>query len=89
MDQEIVVVANTDAVNPSTVSVIVDDTLNAPGAQLRILYSNKAQPQAPAAVQQLAAGAVVVQETDGTTTTGPLNCVRVTLQPLEVQILGK
>jgi len=89
MDQEIVVVANTDAVNPSTVSVIVDDTLNAPGTQLRILYSNKAQPQAPAAVQQLAAGAVVVQETDGTTTTGPLNCVRVTLQPLEVQILGK
>jgi hypothetical protein len=89
MDQEIVVVANTDAVNPSTVSVIVDDTLNAPGTQLRILYSNKAQPQAPAAVQQLAADAVVVQETDGTTTTGPLNCVRVTLQPLEVQILGK
>ena len=89
MDQEIVVVANTDTVNPSTVSVIVDDTLNTPGTQLRILYSNKAQPQAPGAVQQLAAGAVVVQETDGTTSTGPLNCVLVTLEPLEVQILGK
>ncbi len=30
-----------------------------------------------------------VQETDRTIGTGPLNCVRVTLLPLEVQILGK
>jgi glycosidase len=89
MDQEIVVVANTDAVNPCAVSVIVDSTLNNPGDQLRILYSNKQQPQAPGAVVQLAAGAVQVQETDGTTGTGPVNCVHVTLAPLEVQILGR
>jgi glycosidase len=89
MDQEIVVVANTDAVNACAVSVIVDSTLNQPGNQLRILYSNKQQPQAPGAVAQLAAGAVQVQETDGSTGTGPLNCVRVTLAPLEVQILGR
>ncbi len=89
MDQEIVVVANTDAVNASTVSVIVDDTLNTPGTQFRLIYSNKTQPQVPGAVQQLAEGTVVVQETDGTTGSGPLNCVRVTLQPLEVQIMGQ
>ena len=89
MDQEIVTVANTDPVNPCTVYVIVDNTLNNPGDQLRILYSTQRQPQAPSVVKQFAAGAVNVQETDGTTGTGPLNCAQVTLAPLEVQILGR
>jgi glycosidase len=89
MDQEIVIVANTDSVNPCTVDVIVDSTLNNPGDQFRILYSNQQQPQAPSAVKQLAEGAVSVQETDGTTSTGPLNCMLVTIAPLEVQILGR
>ena len=89
MDQEIVIVANTDTVNPCTVYMIVDITLNNPGDQLRILYSNKQQPQAPSAVEQFAAGTVWVQETDGTTGTAPLNCIHVTLAPLEVQILGR
>jgi glycosidase len=89
MDQEIVIVANTDPVNPCVVYAIVDITLNNPGDQFRILYSNQPQTQAPTAVQQLAAGAVMVQETDGTTGRGPLNCTQVTLAPLEVQILGR
>lgn len=89
MDQEIVVVANTDTANPCAVYVIVDDTLSNPGDQLRVLYSNRQSPQSPGTVQQLAAGSVVVQETSGTTGTGPLNCIRVTLAPLEVQILGR
>ncbi len=89
MDQEIVIAANTDPNNASAVSVIVDNTLNGAGEQFRVLYSNKAQPTGPTAVTQLAAGSVAVQETDGSQGTGPLNCVRVTLAPLEVQILGK
>ncbi|HMD98403.1 MAG TPA: alpha-amylase family glycosyl hydrolase [Terriglobia bacterium] len=89
MDQEIVIVANTDTVNSVALYVIVDITLNNPGDQFRILYSNKAAPQPPTAVLQLAAGAVQVQETDGSTGTGPLNCMLVTLAPLEVQILGR
>ena len=89
MDQEIIIAANTDTANPSSVYVIVDMTLNNPGNQMRILYSNQQAPQAPSAVQQLVAGSVVVQEADGTTGTGPLNCVRVTLAPLEVQILSR
>ena len=89
MDQEIVVVANTDTTNPCTVSVIVDSTLNSVGATFNILYSNKPAPQPPTSLQQLAAGTVSVQETDGTTGTGPLNCIRVELAPLEVQILGR
>jgi glycosidase len=88
MDQEIVIVANTDSVNPCAVDVIVDNTLNNPGDQFRIFYSNQQHPQAPSAVKQLAEGAVAVQETDGTTSTGPLNCMYVTLAPLEVQVLG-
>jgi len=89
MDQEIVVVANTDSVNPSTVFVIVDNTLHQPGDSFHVLYSNQQQPTAPGAVVQKAAGAVNVQETDGSTGTGPLNCVQVTLASLEVQILGR
>jgi glycosidase len=89
MDQEIVIVANTDTVNASKVFVIVDITLNQPGESFRVLYSNKQQPVAPSLVLQKAAGAVVVQETDGSTGTGPLNCTQVTLGPLEVQILGR
>jgi len=89
MDQEVVVAANTDTTNSCAVDVIVDLTLNNPGDQLRILYSNKAERQAPGPVRQFAAGAVHVQETDGSIGTGPLNCLRVTLAPLEVQILGR
>jgi glycosidase len=89
MDQEILIVANTDSVNTCAVDVIVDSTLNNPGDQFRILYSNKQQPQAPGAIKQLAEGSVAVQETDGTTSMGPLNCIGVTLAPLEVQILGR
>jgi len=88
MDKEVVIVANTDISDTHTVYVIVDITLNNPGDQFQILYGNKQAAQTPGAVQQLAAGAVVVQETDGSTGTGPLNCMRVTLAPLEVQILG-
>jgi glycosidase len=89
MDQEILVVANTDTANPITVNVIVDLTLHVAGDALRVLYSNKANPAAVGNVVQLASGSVVVAETDGSTGIGPLNCVQVTLQPMEVQIIGK
>jgi glycosidase len=89
MDQEILVVANTDTANPITLKVIVDLTLHLAGDALRVLYSNKANPTAPGNVVQLAAGSVVVAETDGSTGIGPLNTIQVTLQPMEVQIIGK
>lgn len=89
MDQEIVTVANTDPVNPCSVYVIVDNTLNKLGDQFRILYSNQQQPQPPSLIQQFAAGSVKIQEADGSLGAGPLNCTHVTLNPLEVQILGR
>jgi hypothetical protein len=89
MDQEILVVANTDTVNSITVTVIVDLTLFVAGDPMRVLYSNATAPVGPSVVRQLAGGSVVVAETDGSTGTGPVNCVTVTLGPMEVQILGK
>jgi glycosidase len=89
MDEEVLVVANTDTNSACTVYVIVDITLNGVGTQLQISYTNKQQPQPPSAVQQLGAGTVSVRETDGTTGAGPVNCVQVKLAPLEVQILTR
>jgi len=44
---------------------------------------------APSAVISHAAGTVQVQEVYGSTGTGPLNTIRVTLGPMEVQILAQ
>jgi hypothetical protein len=89
MDQEVLVVANTNLDSPSTVYVIVDITLNSPGTQFKIFYSNKPNPQGPSAVRQLGTQTVSVLDVDGSTSTGPINCVQVTLAPLEAQILGR
>jgi glycosidase len=88
MDEEVVVVANTSTTDSRTFDVIVDNTLNQPGDQLTVQYSNKPAFQAPDPVQNKPAGTVSVQEPDGSTGTGPLNSIRVTLAPLEVQILS-
>jgi glycosidase len=87
-DQEVVVVANTDTASAHGVFVIVDQSLNPVGTQLRILYSTNSTPQAPGAVEQRAQGTVTVAEVEGSTTNGPLSVVSVTLQPMEAQILG-
>ena len=89
MDQEVVVVANCSASETRSFDVIVDSTLNKPADQYRVRYSNKSAPQGPAPVQQRAAGSVSVQEADSSTGVGPLLSVRVTLAPLEVQILSR
>jgi hypothetical protein len=72
------------------VLVIVDGALNHPGDALDMLYSNKSAPSPPGLVTLLGAGGTLsVQEVDGSTSRGPLLAVRVTLQPMEVQILGR
>jgi glycosidase len=84
-DQEVLIVANTNSTQNQSVDVILDMTLSAPGDHLRVLYSNKTAAIAPAPVRTLSQ--VTVAEVDGSTGAGPLNTVRVTLQPLEAQIL--
>lgn len=84
-DQEVLIVANTNTVQSQSVDVILEINLSQPGDNVRVLYSNKSAPTVPAPVQIL--NNVSVAEVDGTTGTGPLHTVRVTLQPMEAQIL--
>lgn len=88
-DREIVVVANADTSHAASVSVIVDGILNPPPTTFRILYTNQAGATPPAPVHALSGGDLVVFEVDGTVNRGgPLTAMRVTLQPMEIQILG-
>ena len=88
-DDEVVVAANTntDKDQGQSVDVIVDAVLNEAGARYEVLYSNKAVSAAPGPVRLT--GPVTVHEVDGSTGQGPLHVLRVTLQPMEVQILGR
>ena len=85
-DEEVAVVANTSG-QTQTLAVIVDETLSAPGDAFKVLYSNKATFTDPGRVTASVPNTTVTQ-VDGTITTGPVHYITVTLQPLEVQILG-
>jgi glycosidase len=86
-DQEVLVAANTSTSQTVALDVIVEIQLSSDGDQFQILYNNLVTPTLPQPVRVAAAGAVSVQEVDGSTGAGPLHVVRVTLRPLEVQIL--
>jgi glycosidase len=85
-DEEVTVVANTTT-ETQTLSVIVDETLNAPEDTFKVLYSNKPTFTDPGRVTQSAPD-TTVNQVDGTTTTGAVYYITVTLQPLESQILA-
>ncbi len=87
-DAEVLVVANTHATQTTAVDVIVDLNLSRAGDSFHILFSNNGAPVSPAAVVERPDGSVNVHEVDGSVGTGPLHTVRVTLAPMEVQILG-
>ncbi len=89
MDQEVVVVANCSTSDSRTFDVIVDITLNQPTDRYRVRYSNKSAFQGPGPVQHKPAGSVSIQEADGGSGIGPLRSIRVSLAPLEVQILSR
>jgi len=88
-DQEVLTVANFNTTASQLVWVILDSNLCAPGDAIRVLYSNRPAPTAPSQVVQLGAGTVTVTEVDGSQGSGPLSVVKVTLQPMEVQLLRK
>jgi glycosidase len=89
MDQEVVVAANCSTTDARVFDVIVDGTLNQTGDVYRVRNSNKSLFTNPGAVQNRAAGTVSVQEANGGTGIGPLRTIRVSLEPLEVQILSR
>lgn len=85
-DEEVTVVANTTG-GTETLAVIVDETLSTPGDVFKVLYSNKDSFADPGRVTDSGPN-TTVNQVDGTTTTGPVRYITVTLQPMEVQILG-
>lgn len=86
--QEIVVVANTDTQNTYTLGIIVDETLNANGTAYQVHYSNKSSFTSPGPVTPSSTETATYQ-VDGTVSYGSVRYITVTLQPMEVQILGR
>jgi glycosidase len=88
-DEEVVVACNTSTRDKAVMFSIVDGTLNQPGDALDILYSNKSAPTKPGPVAVLGVGGTLtVHEVDGSTGHGPVSAAQISLQPMEVQILG-
>jgi hypothetical protein len=85
-DSEITVVANTNTSQQQSVWVIVDSQLTTANGATQLIYSNKQAPSAPGTVQVLPN--TVVQEPDGTTSSGTLHAVHINLAPLEAQIIS-
>jgi glycosidase len=88
-DEEVVVAANTSPTQAQALDVIVDFLLSSGGDPFSILYSNQANALAPQAVRFVPQGAATVNEIDGSIGHGPLHVVRVSLRPMEVQILRR
>jgi glycosidase len=83
-DQEVLIAANTTPA-PVSFDAIIEILLSHDGDTFEVLYSNQLSPTAPGPVRT--ASSVTVNEVDGSTGTGPLHVVHVTLGAMEVQIL--
>ena len=87
-DVEVLVLANTSSSSGFQGFALVDFALNPDGSQLATLYSNQAGAVNPGPCVTRAQGSVTIHQLDGSTSTGPVRAVPVSLQPLEVKILG-
>jgi glycosidase len=72
-DEEVLVVANPNTTDAQTVHVVVDSALHPAGTALDLLLTNRTPATPPGRVLD----------------TGGQRAVRVTLQPMEVQVIGK
>jgi len=88
-DQEVVVAANTNLTDTQQLNVILEIMLSSEGDAFDVLYSNQSSPQAPQPVRLVPQGTPTVHEVDGSIGTGPLHVIRVTLRPMEVQIVRR
>jgi glycosidase len=90
-DQEVLVVANTDAGQPWRGDVIVDYALNPAKTPYELLYSNKAGRNVssrPRVIERSGAD-IEIHEADGSVTRGPVRVLPVVLEASEVQILRR
>jgi hypothetical protein len=76
--------------------VLVDRALNPVGARYEVAFTNKIfMPgdghggATPGPVLEKSAGNVEIHEIDGAVTVGPARALRVSLEPMEFQILGR
>jgi glycosidase len=88
-DVEILVAANTHTTATWSGDVIVDRELNPLDTKYSVLFANKPSPLFPEPVADKPAGTVVVHEPDGSFGSGPLHVVRVNLEPMQLQVLGR
>ncbi|MGH7453187.1 MAG: alpha-amylase family glycosyl hydrolase, partial [bacterium] len=88
-DQEVIVVANTNAQSKWQGEALVDFAINPGGSIYHVLFSNKSSPAAPEPVSEKAMGSVEIREVNGAVTHGPTRVLRLKLQPMEIQVLEK
>jgi len=88
-DQEILIVANTNAEIGWQGEVLVDYAINQAGTAYQVLFSNKKMPSAPEPVREKSAGSIEVRGLDDAISHGPTRVLRLQLQPMEVQVLAK
>jgi glycosidase len=86
-ESEVLVAANTSTTDVRSFDVVVDASLNDPGSRFEVLYSNKPDSTAPGPVVEN--GQVSIAEVGGGMSNGPVNAVRLSLQPMEFQVLGQ
>jgi glycosidase len=83
-DAEVLIAANTDSQFPFPGNIIIDATLNTPGTQYKVLYSNQPGPTTGSVIQLQN---TTVLQADGSVSTGPATVLPVSLRPREFQIL--
>jgi hypothetical protein len=86
-DEEAVVVVNTSTEAAFVGFVIVDTSLNPPGSQLDLLFTNGETAVKPGPVRST--GVVEIHEVDGTVSPGPACVVPVNVGPMQIHILGR
>lgn len=95
-EQEVVVAANTSTEAAWTGEVLIDRALNPVGARYEVAFTNKIfmldgghGGATPGPVLEKSAGHVEIHEVDGAVTAGPARALRVSLEPMEFQILSR
>ncbi len=88
-DQEVIVIANTNAQEDWQGEALVDFAINPVGSIYHVLFSNKNSPITPAPVVEKPMDSVEIHEVNGAVTRGPTRGLRLSLQAMEIQILGK
>jgi hypothetical protein len=84
-NQEVLVVANASTRDGFAGYVLVDAFLNGDGDRYRVLNGSGATPPDPVETH----AGLETHEIDGGVTSGPAKMMRVSLRPMEVQILAR